>query len=168
MPAPRVKIEGIADLAAKLKDLKDPKQVGPTLKRGVRAGMLEPARRARQLIPIGVDAHQTYKGRLVAPGFAKRSIRIIAKILKGGQAAYALLGVRAEAFYAVQYVELGTSKMQPRPWLRPAFLSSNDPMLRALGGELNDWIKRIAVRKRAAGENARAYQLEQNAAEFDT
>lgn len=145
------RLEGFAELGAQLRNLKDPKQIGPTLKRGVRAGMREPQKRARALIPTGVDAHMTYKGRLVAPGFARRSIRVISKVAKGGQMAYALLGVRAEAYYAVQYVEIGTSKMAAHPWLRPAFLASKDPNIRALGTEINDWIKGIASKRVGSG-----------------
>lgn len=157
------RLEGFEDLAAKLKGLSDPKQIGKVLRTGVRQGMAEPKKKAQALIPVGIDAHKTYKGRLVAPGFAKRSIRVITKIARGGQMAYALLGVRAEAYYAVQYVELGTSKMAAHPWLRPAFLASRNPMIRAMGMELNAWIKGLAARK----TGARRAQLLDNAAAFD-
>ncbi len=164
------RLEGFDSLAAALRELRDPKEVGKTLRKGVRAGMREPLKRARQLIPVGVDAHVVGrwkgKGRVVAPGFAKRSIRVITKVAKGGQMAYALLGVRAEAYYAVQFVELGTSKMAAQPWLRPAFLGSKDPQLQALGGEINEWIKGLASRHRSRGNSSRAAQLESNAATF--
>jgi len=35
-----------------------------------------------------------------------------------------MLGVRPEAFYAIQFIELGTSKIPKRPWLEPAFRKS--------------------------------------------
>lgn len=152
-------MDGFAALAAKLKGLRDPKEVGRTLKTGVSRAMNDVAKVARQYIPEGIDAHKTYKGRLVAPGFAKRSIRVISKVDSNGQRAYALLGVRAEAYYAVQFVELGTSKMYARLWLRPAFNASKDPMIKAVGGEINDWIKGVAAQHTAAGRATVGAQL---------
>lgn len=153
--------EGFESLGLKLKTLTDPKQIGPTLKSAVRSGMAEPLKKARQLIPVGVDAHQTIKGRTVAPGFARRSIRVISKIDRksGGQRAYALLGVRKEAFYAVQFVELGTSKMPAQPWLRPAFAASKDPAIRMIGQGIDRWIVDVAKRKTREGQSSRAAQL---------
>ena len=35
-----------------------------------------------------------------------------------------MVGVRPEAFYAVSFIELGTSSIPKRPWLEPAFRAS--------------------------------------------
>lgn len=160
--ATRTTFSGFDELARKLHTLSDPKEIGKTLKTGVKAAMREPQQKARAMIPAGVDAHFTYLKRLVAPGFARRSIRVISKVMKGGAAAFALLGVRKEAYYAVQYVELGTAKMAAQPWLRPAFAASKDPMVRALGKDINNWILSVAQRR----GGARAVQLNANAAAF--
>lgn len=156
------RLEGFDALAFKLRGLTDRKQIGKTLKQGVRSGMAEPLKRTRALIPTGIDAHFTYLKRLVAPGFARRGIRVISKVIGGGTAAYALLGVRKEAYYAVQYVELGTAKMAAQPWLRPAFAQSKHPMIRALGRDINNWILDVARRK----GGARRAQLNANAGAF--
>lgn len=158
----RATFEGFGDLAGKLHTLSDPKAIGKVLKIGVKAAMREPQQKARALIPTGIEAHFSYLGRILTPGFARRSIRVITKVLGGGLAAFALLGVRKEAFYAVQYVELGTSKMAAQPWLRPAFAASKDPMVRGLGRELNNWILNVASRR----GGARAAQLNANAGAF--
>lgn len=54
-------------------------------------------------VPKGDESHRTYKGRLVSPGFASRSIRRVTKILNGY--GYVRLGVKREAFYAIQFFD---------------------------------------------------------------
>ena len=60
------------------------------------------------------------------------------------QQAAAIIGVRAEAFYAVSFVEIGTSKMGRRPWLRPAFYSTRDAQQEALAASLHKSILKAA------------------------
>jgi hypothetical protein len=165
--------EGFDAVAAALRDLRDPKQTGKALLKGVRQGMQEPFKRAKELIPEGTEAHYVGRwkgppGTLVHPGFARESIRVIAKADRDGQRAYALLGVRSFAYYAVQFVELGTSKMPAHPWLRPAFLGSRDPAIRMLGDGINEWISEVAAKHRSgakgyAGGAARADALDATA-----
>lgn len=168
------KFEGFAQVAATLRDLRDPKQTGPVLKKAVRAGMEEPFKRAKELIPVGTESHfvgawKGPPGTWAPPGYARASIRVIARADSNGQRAYALLGVRTLAYYAVQFVEIGTVKMAAHPWLRPAFLGSRDPAIRMLGEGINDWIKEVAARHRSGAHNytggaARADALEATAA----
>ena len=101
-------------------------------------------------IPVGTHAHTTYRGRLVSPGFAAQSLHIETKLNKRSGSAVALLGVSREAFYALQFIELGTSKYPAHPWLLPAFASSEDAMLQGLASEMRKRVERIA-KKRAAG-----------------
>lgn len=128
-------LEGVAELTKQL-DALGKLEDGKAIRRGVAAGGRVVVARAKALIPKGVDAHRTYKGRLVAPGFASRSIRSVTTLSKDKQKATAKVGVRAEAFYAVNFVELGTSKMQKQPWLRPAFQSTIDAQQKALADSL--------------------------------
>lgn len=104
--------------------------------------------KARELIPVGVDQHRTYKGRTVAPGFAKRSIRVVARLNKDKTGASASVGVAAEAFYAVQFVELGTAKMPAQPWLRPAYQSTRQAQLSALARRMKVFIERPNRRRK--------------------
>ena len=104
--------------------------------------------KARELIPVGVDQHRTYKGRTVAPGFAKRSIRVVTRLNKNKTGASASVGVAAEAFYAVQFVELGTAKMPAQPWLRPAYQSTREAQLSALARRMKVFIERPNRRRK--------------------
>lgn len=158
MPA-QSRIQGLDGLAAALKGLSDPKEIGKTLRRGCRSFMTETKKAAQQLIPVGVDEHQTIKGRLVAPGFAKRNIDFRVKVDKSGLKATAVLGVKSEAYYAVQFVEIGTSKMGAQPWLRPAFRASSDPGIRQLADGIDDWIIGVAKGHANQGNSARSQQL---------
>lgn len=141
-----VKLEGVAELTRKLDQL-GRLEDGKALRAGVRAGGRVVVKKAKELIPKGVDAHRTYRGRLVAPGFASRSIRAITVLSKDKQKASAVIGVRLEAFYAVQFVELGTSKMAKQPWLKPAFDSTLDAQQEALASSLRKTIDKVAKSK---------------------
>lgn len=158
------RIVGFDDLAKKLQTLSDVKEIGTAMKSAVGGAMRDTMKVAKGLMPEGKDPHYTYKGRLVAPGFARRSLRVITKVDKARGAVYALLGVRQEAFYIIQFVELGTSKMPAEPWLRPAFSSSKDANIRKFGEGMKEWIRGIAARhanasRRYTGGNERADQL---------
>lgn len=116
----------------------------PILRSAVRAGIRPAFKRAQQTIPIGKAAHRTYKGRLVAPGFSKRSLRIVTKVSQDKQTVSAALGVRREAFYAVLFEELGTAKMPARPWLRPAMAGTQVDQETALAAKLKERIEKVA------------------------
>lgn len=136
-------LEGTAAAARKLRALGQGMSV-PILRSAVRAGIQPAKRRAEQTIPVGLAAHRTYKGRLVAPGFSKRSIRIVTKVSPDKQTVSAALGVRREAFYAVMFTELGTAKMAARPWLRPAMAGTKADQERALAAKLKERIEKLA------------------------
>lgn len=143
-------LEGVKDLTSKITEL-GAKFASTQLRGVVNVAMGEALHQARTSIPVGTVAHRTYRGRVVSPGFALASLHIETKIDKRTGSAIAFLGVSSEAFYAVQFLELGTSKMAARPWLRPAFESSQDAMLQAIGDEMRKRVERIA-KKRAAGK----------------
>lgn len=158
--AARSNFRGFGELSAKLGALRDDKEIGKVLATGVRQALAPVKAKAKQLIPTGIDPHKSYKGRTLVPGFARRSIRSIVRTDRTKHKVTGRVGVRAEAFYAVQYVELGTVKMSPHPWLRPAFLSSEHAQIQALGDQLRAWIVGLAARHRSAGNEARAQTLE--------
>ena len=101
-----------------------------------RSSMLPAKKEAQANAPVGtppydyegrqVDPYpkRTYKGKLTAPGFARRQVAIRSKTDKGKGLVRVMLGVLSEAFYAVQFIELGTSKIPKRPWLEPSFKRS--------------------------------------------
>lgn len=136
-------LEGVSDLMRRL-DALGKLEDGKALRRSVAAGGRVVVARAKALIPKGVDAHRTYRGRLVAPGFASRSIRAVTTLTKDKQKAAVLVGVRNEAFYAVQFVEIGTARMEKQPWLRPAFQSTLDAQQQAIAESLRKSIIKAA------------------------
>jgi HK97 gp10 family phage protein len=136
---------GVADLTRKLNLLGA--QVAAKELRGIaRVAMKIAYQKALATIPVGTIPHTTYKGRRVFGGFAKRNLRLVSFIDKKAGSAMAMIGPRREAFYATQFVELGTSKMPARPWLRPAMESSQSAMLAEVKTQLVKRIRRLERR----------------------
>src|SRR5690606_16595791 len=96
------------------------------------SAMLPALRAAQKAAPVGAPPYKgkdpypvkTYKGRLRTPGFASRSVARKAKVSRDGTSVMVMLGVKPEAFYALQFHELGTSKIPKKPWLEPSFRQS--------------------------------------------
>ncbi len=135
-------LEGVAELERKLLALGSVASV-PILRSAARAGIRPAYDRAQQTVPVGNEPHRTYKGRLVAPGFAKRSLRIVTRASADGRRVSAAIGVRKEAFYAVLFLELGTSKAPARPWLRPAMSSTQSQQLAAFSAKLRERVDKV-------------------------
>lgn len=140
-------LQGVNELTSKLVAMGV--QVAAKELRGTaRAAMKIAYQKALATIPVGTIPHTTYKGRRVFGGFSKRTLRLAARINKRTSSVEALIGPSREAFYATQFVELGTSKMAARPWLRPAMESSKDEMIREIGSQLAKRLNRIARRRK--------------------
>lgn len=141
------RLEGVAELTRKLHEL-GIQTAAKELRGTARSAMKIVHNKALAAIPVGTVPHTTYKGRRVFGGFSKRNLRLVTRINKRTKSIEAIIGPTKEAFYATQFVELGTSKMPARPWLRPAFESSQDAVLREIGIQMRKRVERIA-RKRA-------------------
>lgn len=141
-------LEGAPALTRKLREL-GRLEDGKVLKSAGRAAGKVVVKRAQALIPVNKvnKLHKTYKGRYVAPGFAKRSIKYITVLSKDKQKVTVSVGVRKEAFYAVSFVEMGTSRMPAQRWLRPAFQSTSSEQQKALTTHLKKAIEKIARKK---------------------
>lgn len=139
-------LEGAAELDRKLAALADPKDTGKVLRSGVGSALRTVAKKkAEANAPQGDEAHRTHKGRLVAPGFASRSLTVKTFLSRDKQKAIGLLGVRSEAFYALQFIELGTKHIAAQPWLEPAFQSSKTAMLKRLIYAMQRRYRKIAA-----------------------
>lgn len=136
-------LQGVAELTRKLREL-GALEDGRAIRRAVYAGMKPALVAARNRIPVGTQAHRSYKGNILQPGFAKRSLRIVTTLSPDKQKAVALLGPRKEGYYATQFVERGTSKMAAKPWLRPAFYSTATAQRQGISDSLNATINKIA------------------------
>jgi len=97
-------------------------------------------------IPVGSVEHKTFKGRLVAPGFAKRSIVRKGSLKKG--VATITIGVKSEAFYAVSFVDQGTKNVKAKPWFKKTFIRNRTVIERRMVSELKKKIKQIAAKRR--------------------
>lgn len=142
-------LEGIKDLTKQLTDL-GAKLAARELRGTAKAALQEAEHVARSRMPQGTELHKTYRGRVVTPGYALTTLHIETSVDVQRDQVTAKLGVGREAFYVVQFVELGTFKQAAQPWLRPAFEQSEDAMLRKLGDEMKQRIDKVAKR-RAAG-----------------
>jgi len=105
---------------------------------------------ATRTTPLDPYPKKTYKGRRVAPGFAKRSVAIKAFLSRTRDFVKVSLGVGREAFYAVQFLELGTSKIPKRPWLEPAFRGAVAAVDAQFQARLKALIDRAAKRRAKA------------------
>lgn len=140
-------LKGVSTLLAQLRDLKSLDD-GKALRSGVRAGMRPALLAARTNIPISGKPYKlakAYGSELVQPGFARKALRVITTVSPDKQQATALLGVRKRAFFAVQFVERGTSRMPAHPWLRSAFYSTQEAQKQALADKLRAYLEKVAA-----------------------
>ena len=136
-------VEGEIALSKKLAELGH--AAGGKALRGAVSYALTPVKQEYQRrIPKGTRTHKTYKGRVVAPGFASRNIVKSAKMTRDKTKVQGKIGVRAEAFYITQFSELGTSKQRARPELRKSFRAKRGAMLDRLNDKLEKNIKKAA------------------------
>lgn len=136
-------IEGAKELSKKLAAL-GALAGGKALRSAVGAAATPIKKEAESNIPTGKKAHKTYKGRLVAPGFASRNIVKRTRLYRNRQTAVAVVGVRREAFYAVQFVELGTKKLKARPWLVRSMKNKQREAERRFARQLKRRILKVA------------------------
>lgn len=140
-------VQGKEELASKLKALASKKELNAAMRAMVREPMRDVMRKFQgnlgAVSPGERDEHRTYKGRLVSAGFASRSVRMAVRVSQGS--AYAVLGVLAEAFYVLQFFELGTAHIAARPMLVPAFASSREQSVEKMADVMRERIESIAT-----------------------
>ncbi len=102
---------------------------GNALRSATNKAMTPVLKQARATIKRGDRAHKTYKGRQVFGGFASRNVIKKSSSSRDKTFARTAVGVKSEAFYAVSFLERGTSKQPAQPWLKPAFVSQKDLVL---------------------------------------
>lgn len=116
---------GVKELQAKLRKMADPKDQAKALRASVSAPQHKTAKVARanisKISPGKRQDHRTYLGRIVSAGFASRNVIVRTALNRAKTAAWSKLGVRKEAYYAINFFELGTAKLPRQPWLVPAF-----------------------------------------------
>lgn len=139
---------GVAELSRKLTRLGTPREQGKALKDSVAKPMQKVARLARanlaRLSPGKAPFHRTYLGRIVSAGFASRNVIVRTSLNRSKTAAFSKLGVRKEAFYAINFLELGTATIGRQPWLVPAFESQKSAALSNLTAQLRQSVLKLA------------------------
>lgn len=146
-------LEGTRELSRQLAELGKATS-GRVLKAAVGEAMLPTFRQALSTVPVGTRPHRTYKGRMVEPGFAQQNLRLKTWVSRDKSAAAAMVGVAPEAYYVLQFIELGTSRIPAAPWLTPAFESNKDAGVRIIAQEMRTRIERIARRRAAKAARA--------------
>lgn len=103
-------------------------------------------RELKAAAPVGSRAHFTYMGRLVAPGFLSRSVTKQSGFDKKSGTAFVKVGVKAEAFYGVSFIESGleTRNLSPQPWFIKTFRRNRYEISDSLAKELKKRIDRAA------------------------
>lgn len=118
-------------------------------------------REMKSKAPKGTEAHRTYKGRLVAPGFLSRSVKRRTKI-RGGKVQVSI-GVRREAFYGVAFLDEGITVSSRRRgggrkapvdpytirghrWFKPVFRRNKDKMISGFRDLLSDAIRKAKAK----------------------
>lgn len=149
MPQFDFELEGLDALQKQLKQL-DPKFQKRAYRNTVRAAMKPVAVTAAATAPVGTEMHKTYKGRWVSPGFLSRSIRQKVTARRDGSAFVSLVGVAPEAFYGVQFLELGTSTIPRRPWLEPSYRANRRQVLSVFQKRLKKQIALQLKKQQAA------------------
>jgi len=137
-------VEGLDQLNKQLNEL-GKQLAAKALRSALMSATLPTVKEAKVRAPVGTLPHKTYKGRVVAPGFLSRSLGRKSRVNKDGTGASVSIGVRNEAFYGVQFLELGTSKIPKRPWLVPAYEATYKQGLEIFKAELRKRIDRAAA-----------------------
>lgn len=146
-----MKLEGFKELNSQLAAL-GAGVGGKVLRRSVAASLTPIAKDARnraKTLSVTQRPHRTYLGRLVAPGFLARSIRRSSVLSKDKKRAEAYVGVAPEAFYGLQFVELGYTpwtsrkKVPARKWMRSAFDAKINESLELLKQKMSENIDKV-------------------------
>lgn len=133
------KIEGLKELSRQLEQLG--KELGTkTLRNATRAAMVPTHKKIQALAPVGKKAHKTYKGRLVAPGFLKRNIKLKSSSRKG--IITASIAAKDEAFYGM-FLALGTKKISAKDFFFRVFANDRPRIEAELVRQLKKRIDKI-------------------------
>jgi HK97 gp10 family phage protein len=135
-------LQGVDELVFKLRKLGSLED-GKALRKSGRDGMKPVREAARSKIPVALEAHRSYKGETIEPGYAKAHIRLVTFLSKDKKTTKASVGVNKRAYYAVQFVERGTKRAPPHPWLRPAFKEKQGEIKQGMFDSLNFYIVKV-------------------------
>ena len=143
-------IEGFKELSRKLSKMGEAAG-GKALRSAAMSASLPALKAAMAKAPVSdrfqLEARKTYKGYVRFPGFTKRSVVRKATLSQDKRTANVRIGVKREAFYAINFIEFGTAKIKKRPWLEPAFKQSVPAMNERLRVRLKQLIDKAAKKR---------------------
>ncbi len=147
-------LRGFRELSAALKALA-PATGGSVLRTAARRAMIPVLNTAVATMPQGNPPYpqegrkavqpypkKTHKGKLTAPGFASRNMRIATSLSRDKTRVRAMVGPRSEAFYVTQFLEVGTSSHRRTPFLVPALEQNQQLVISTLRTELRKAMER--------------------------
>lgn len=144
--AARSTLEGVAALTRQLNALTSLEE-GRALRSAVRAGMKPALEQAKATAPVGSEPHRLANGLLVAPGYARSTLRIVTTINKAKNIASAIMSTRKLAKYEALFIETGTRKMPAQPWLRRSLLEKRDACEEAFSASIAKSVEKAAKTK---------------------
>ena len=121
-------VEGLQALEAELLAL-GPKIGARALQGALTAAALPIVKEARAKVPLAHDAYRLHGGGMAAPGWLRQQI-VRKKARHSKHSAQTLVTFRdQQQAYFWRFIEFGTSKMDMRPFMRPAFESAKQAAL---------------------------------------
>ncbi len=121
-------VEGLQALEAELLAL-GPKIGGRALQGALTAAALPIVKEARAKVPLAHDAYRLHGGGMATPGWLRQQI-VRKKVRHSKHSAQTLVTFRdQQQAYFWRFIEFGTSKMDMRPFMRPAFESAKQAAL---------------------------------------
>lgn len=153
-------LKGTKELSIQLGELGD--RLGKKALRSATFKATTPViREMKAKAPVGSGTHRTYRKRLVAPSFLKRSIKRSTRV-RGGEVTVSI-GTRAEAFYGAAFLDEGITvtsrringrKKSIKPytirgynWFKPVFRRNKDKMIGSFRDLLADAIRKAKAKR---------------------
>ncbi len=135
-------IEGLNELSLKLKKLSDGLGV-KAMKDAANVAMDKTFLEVKTGAPVGKKPHRTYKGRLVAPGYLKRTLKKSSRADRRRGKATVSIKAAPEAFYGVQFLDRGTKKIPARRWFADKFFKNRRQIESTFASELRKKVKTL-------------------------
>jgi hypothetical protein len=152
--AEQLYVQGLKELEIKLSKLEQ-KLAAKTLKSAMTYAVSPVKRQMKMAAPVGKEPHRSYKkiaggkGRLLPPGFLKKSIKHITRVDKRRGTISAFIGVKSEAFYGVQFLDVRDYKVQTKPlphtpWFKTVFEANAQTMVDRFRYKLREKVEAAA------------------------
>lgn len=136
-------VKGLNELSKELRAL-GPDLARKGLRNATRAAMVPTHKKIKAAAPVGTRAHRTYKGRLVAPGFLSRNIKLSTRFNKYKGSATAKIKIHKEAFYGAVFLDEGIpGKISPRHFFLRKFNQDAEKIVREFEKQIDKQIKKL-------------------------